>query len=61
MRKIERLLADSWEIRTALVHGDYSPKNVLVHETETWLIDFEVILLGRSLPLTLDFCSTTCS
>ena len=44
--KIERLLADSWEIRTALVHGDYSPKNVLVHETDIWLIDFEVIHRG---------------
>lgn len=42
----EQLIADSWNIRTALVHGDYSPKNILVKETGVFLIDFEVVHWG---------------
>ncbi|MBZ5564260.1 MAG: phosphotransferase [Acidobacteriia bacterium] len=42
----EELIADSWKIRTALVHGDYSPKNFLVRDQRVLLIDFEVIHWG---------------
>jgi len=40
------LIADSWKIQTALVHGDYSPKNMLVRREKIFLIDFEVIHWG---------------
>jgi 5-methylthioribose kinase len=43
---IQNLIHDSWEIRTALVHGDYSPKNMLVSGTTIFLIDFEVVHWG---------------
>jgi len=43
---LERLIADSWAIRTSLVHGDYSPKNVLVCGDDILLIDFEVVHWG---------------
>lgn len=39
---IERTLAH----RHTLVHGDYSPKNVLVHEGRLVLLDYEVIHWG---------------
>ncbi|MGH9327528.1 MAG: phosphotransferase family protein [Terriglobia bacterium] len=42
----ERLIADSWSIRTALVHGDFSPKNILVRDGKIFLIDFEVVHWG---------------
>lgn len=42
----QALIADSWEIRTALVHGDYSPKNMLVRDGNICLIDFEVAHWG---------------
>ena len=45
-RELEELIADSREIRTALVHGDYSPKNMLVKGGNIFLIDFEVIHWG---------------
>ena len=32
--------------RTCFVHGDYSPKNILVGGDEPWVIDFEVVHLG---------------
>ncbi|WP_062210487.1 phosphotransferase family protein [Demequina oxidasica] len=32
--------------RTCLVHGDFSPKNFLVGNSGTWVIDFEVAHLG---------------
>jgi tRNA A-37 threonylcarbamoyl transferase component Bud32 len=38
----ERMLAT----RSALVHGDFSPKNVLVGAESAWLIDFEVTHIG---------------
>jgi 5-methylthioribose kinase len=31
-----------WHHRRCLVHGDFSPKNLLVADGELWLIDFEV-------------------
>ncbi len=43
---IEKLIDDSWQIRTALVHGDYSPKNLLVKGEHIFLIDFEVAHWG---------------
>jgi 5-methylthioribose kinase len=45
-RAIQELIADSWKIQTALVHGDYSPKNMLVQNHNIFLIDFEVIHWG---------------
>lgn len=39
---IERLVAT----RTSLVHGDYSPKNVLVGQHGLWVIDWEVVHRG---------------
>jgi len=41
-----QLMANSWNVQTALVHGDYSPKNMLVSEGNIFLIDFEVIHWG---------------
>ena len=43
---IEKLIEDSWEIGTAIVHGDYSPKNLLVQDNRIFLIDFEVVHWG---------------
>ena len=40
------LMAQSWNIQTALVHGDYSPKNMLVRDGNIFLIDFEVVHWG---------------
>jgi 5-methylthioribose kinase len=39
---IERLIASLSENRRALVHGDFSPKNLLVWPGHVMLIDFEV-------------------
>jgi 5-methylthioribose kinase len=44
--ELRELIADSWQIRTALVHGDYSPKNMLVRGDHITLIDFEVVHWG---------------
>jgi 5-methylthioribose kinase len=43
---IQKLIDDSWQIRRALVHGDFSPKNMLVRDTHVFLIDFEVVHWG---------------
>jgi aminoglycoside phosphotransferase (APT) family kinase protein len=43
---LRALMEDSWAIRTALVHGDYSPKNMLVRDGNIFLIDFEVVHWG---------------
>ena len=40
------LQADTRTVTVALVHGDYSPKNVLVHNHRLVLIDHEVAHLG---------------
>ncbi len=40
------LVSDSSKIRTSIVHGDYSPKNILVHGRDIFLIDFEVVHWG---------------
>lgn len=41
-----RLIADTRATHAALVHGDYSPKNVLVHGGRLVLLDHEVIHWG---------------
>ena len=43
---IDALLAETRAIRQTLVHGDYSPKNVLMHEGRLILLDHEVIHFG---------------
>lgn len=43
---IQKLIADSRNIRVALTHGDYSPKNMLVCDGKIFLIDFEVAHWG---------------
>jgi Ser/Thr protein kinase RdoA (MazF antagonist) len=40
--EIDRVLG----VRRTLVHGDYSPKNVLVDGTTPWILDFEVAHYG---------------
>lgn len=40
------LLNETRTVRTAVVHGDYSPKNILVHQDQLHLIDHEVIHFG---------------
>jgi len=42
----DRLIAETRARRLALVHGDFSPKNVLVHANRLVLLDFEVIHWG---------------
>ncbi|MGH9448442.1 MAG: phosphotransferase family protein, partial [Terriglobia bacterium] len=42
----EQLIEASGSIRAALVHGDYSPKNMLVKDGNICLIDFEVVHWG---------------
>jgi aminoglycoside phosphotransferase (APT) family kinase protein len=43
---LSRLVADTRGRRITLVHGDYSPKNVLVHGQRLVLLDHEVIHWG---------------
>lgn len=45
-REFDDLIAATLEIRNSLVHGDYSPKNMLVHGKSIFLIDFEVVHWG---------------
>lgn len=45
-RFYEALLAETRAIRQTVVHGDYSPKNVLVHQGRLVLLDHEVIHFG---------------
>lgn len=40
------LITDTLATRLALVHGDYSPKNILIHQDQLVLLDHEVIHLG---------------
>ena len=42
----EELIEETLRQRLALVHGDYSPKNILVHENKFVLVDHEVIHFG---------------
>ena len=43
---LEGLIADTRRRRVALVHGDYSPKNILVRRDRLILLDHEVIHWG---------------
>ncbi len=45
-REFEHLIGLTLDIQTSLVHGDYSPKNMLVHGNSIFLIDFEVVHWG---------------
>lgn len=40
------LIAETLNTQLALVHGDYSPKNVLIHDGRLFLVDHEVIHFG---------------
>ena len=43
---IQQLIADTRSKRITLVHGDYSPKNVLIYNNQLVLLDYEVIHWG---------------
>lgn len=43
---IDRYVSSMSGNRKALVHGDYSPKNVLCGTNEQWIVDFEVAHYG---------------
>ena len=43
---LDRLVTDTRGRRRTVVHGDYSPKNVLVHHGQLVLLDHEVIHFG---------------
>jgi 5-methylthioribose kinase len=43
---LKRLLEETRGIQLALVHGDYSPKNVLIHGSRFVLLDHEVAHFG---------------
>ena len=43
---LNTLVADTRKHRESLVHGDYSPKNVLIHNNRLVLLDHEVIHWG---------------
>ena len=43
---LEQLIADTLAQRLCLVHGDYSPKNILIHSGRLVLLDCEVVHLG---------------
>jgi 5-methylthioribose kinase len=39
---LNKLVDDTYATRLSLVHGDFSPKNLLIAPGQIWLIDFEV-------------------
>jgi 5-methylthioribose kinase len=43
---LDKLIADTRATKETLVHGDYSPKNILVHNGKLVLLDHEVIHFG---------------
>ncbi|MBI5383794.1 MAG: phosphotransferase [Verrucomicrobia bacterium] len=43
---LRKLIEETWAARLALTHGDYSPKNILVHRGRLVLLDHEVIHFG---------------
>jgi len=43
---LDSLIRETLACRITLVHGDYSPKNVLIHEGRMVLLDHEVIHFG---------------
>ena len=44
---LARLVEETRACRETLVHGDYSPKNVLVRDSQLVLLDHEVVHLGE--------------
>jgi 5-methylthioribose kinase len=42
-----RCLDELVRCRICLVHGDYSPKNVLIGSSGLWVLDFEVAHIGN--------------
>ncbi|MET8871924.1 phosphotransferase [Nocardia sp. NPDC004604] len=44
--KVDALADQLLRERTCLVHGDFSPKNILVNGTDAWVIDWEVAHYG---------------
>src|SRR5262249_60408469 len=45
--RVEPLIADMTNAREALCHGDFSPKNLLVHDGGLTLVDYETGHLGE--------------
>ncbi|HEV2350302.1 MAG TPA: aminoglycoside phosphotransferase family protein [Terriglobia bacterium] len=45
-RALQDLIEASSQVRFSLVHGDFSPKNILVRGRDVFLIDFEVVHWG---------------
>jgi 5-methylthioribose kinase len=43
---LDRLIEETMATRISLVHGDYSPKNVIIHGERLVLLDFEVVHFG---------------
>lgn len=43
---LNTLIHDTRQRRQALVHGDYSPKNVLIYDNRLYILDYEVIHFG---------------
>jgi aminoglycoside phosphotransferase (APT) family kinase protein len=43
---LRALMEETRALRLTLVHGDYSPKNILIHEERLVLLDHEVIHFG---------------
>ena len=43
---LRRLIEDTRQRRICLVHGDYSPKNILIHQDRLVLLDHEVAHFG---------------
>lgn len=43
---LQKLISDTRARRLSLVHGDFSPKNVLIHDDRLVLLDHEVIHFG---------------
>jgi 5-methylthioribose kinase len=43
---LNALIQDTYVHRLSLVHGDYSPKNILIHQDRLVLLDHEVIHYG---------------
>jgi 5-methylthioribose kinase len=45
-RALTTLIDETLTVQCSLVHGDYSPKNVLIHDGQLVLLDHEVIHVG---------------
>jgi 5-methylthioribose kinase len=43
---LDQLIEESLSVQCSLVHGDYSPKNVLIREGRLVLLDHEVVHMG---------------